>query len=299
MTARVSCVGLTVLDTAFRLPYVLTPGEKHAAVGLATQVGGPAANAAAAIVALGGSAVLISKVGTDAAGEVVIGALERGGIDTGGVRRVDGPTSQSAVVVDDAGERTIANHTPSAITDATDLPVISDIEGSDAVLVDARWPSGAERVVAIAKDLGVPCLADIDLVDNVDVAPIIAGATHVVFSRAALATLTGTSDDEGALRKITRTTSAFVGVTMGAEGFSWIEQDNWRHVPAIEVPVVNTNGAGDAFHGAFALGLAESLDLGAIIATANAAAAHVCMGGSGSQRFASRQDVDRLLEGST
>ncbi|MCL1594273.1 MAG: PfkB family carbohydrate kinase [Actinomycetia bacterium] len=288
-----------MLDTVFRLPYQVTPGAKHAAIGLDSLVGGPAANAAAAIVALGGSAVLISKVGTDAAGAVVISTLERGGIDTGGVRRVDGPTSQSAVVVDDAGERTIANHTPSAITDTTDLPVVSDIEGSDSVLVDARWSSGAERVVAIARDLGVPCLADIDLVDNVDVAPIITGATHVVFSRAALATLTGISDDEGGLRKIARTTSAFVGVTMGDEGFSWIEQDEWRNVPAIDVPVVDTNGAGDVFHGAFALGLAEGLEPWDIITMANAAAAHVCMGGSGSQRFASRQDVDRLLEGST
>ncbi len=297
MTVRVSCVGLTVLDTAFRLPYGLTPGAKHAAVGLDTQVGGPAANAAAAIVALGGSAALISNVGTDASGEAVISALERRGIDTGGVRRVDGPTSQSAVIVDGAGERTIANHTPSAITNTTDLPVVSDIEGSDSVLVDARWPSGAERAVAIATDLGVPCLADIDLVDNVDVTPIVAGATHVVFSRAALAMLTGISDVEGGLREITRSTSAFVGVTMGGEGFSWIEQDEWRHVRAINVPVVDTNGAGDAFHGAFALGLAEGSDPEAIIAMANAAAAHVCMGGSGSQRYPSRQDVARLLEG--
>ena len=47
------------------------------------------------------------------------------------------------------------------------------------------------------------------------------------------------------------------GVTLGREGYLWRERGSGGHVPAFSVSVTDTTGAGDAFHGAFALMLAE------------------------------------------
>jgi sulfofructose kinase len=47
------------------------------------------------------------------------------------------------------------------------------------------------------------------------------------------------------------------GVTLGREGYLWREQDGGGHVPAFSLSATDTTGAGDAFHGAFALMLAE------------------------------------------
>jgi sulfofructose kinase len=52
---------------------------------------------------------------------------------------------------------------------------------------------------------------------------------------------------------------AFVGVTVGAEGFYWLESNTVHHAQGLEVNAVDTLGAGDVFHGAYVLALCEGL----------------------------------------
>ena len=52
-----------------------------------------------------------------------------------------------------------------------------------------------------------------------------------------------------------------VAVTMGARGFFWLDRGRVAHVPAFPVSPVDTNGAGDIFHGAYTVGLAEGRDV--------------------------------------
>jgi sulfofructose kinase len=66
-------------------------------------------------------------------------------------------------------------------------------------------------------------------------------------------------------------------VTLGARGYLWAERDGRTgHQPAFQVDVVDTTGAGDAFHGAFALGVAEALPIEANVRRAAAVAALKC-----------------------
>ena len=67
------------------------------------------------------------------------------------------------------------------------------------------------------------------------------------------------------------------------------------HLPAFPVTAVETLGAGDTFHGAFALALAEGLAIAAAMRFAAAAAALRCTRSGGRTALPSRQEVMALL----
>jgi len=296
MSPTVACIGLAVLDTVFTLPAPLRAGLKHVAQSAESRVGGPAANASAAVVALGGYARLIAKVGIDSAGEQIVAKLGAFGVGEAYVRRIEWPTSTSTVIVTPNGERTIVNHTVEAINDETDLPTLADLDGCHSVLVDVRWPAAAGHSIELARQLGIPCVVDADFALAGDTIDLLGKASHVIFSEPALKATSGERDVEAALLHTDAAMRAFVGVTLGQDGFSWIQDGQLRRVPGIDVSVVNTSGAGDVFHGAFALGLAEGLDTESNVLRANAAAAFSCASTVASSRFASTQDVRSLLE---
>lgn len=297
MTATVTCVGLGVQDLVFGLEGSVELGHKNFASSLRVVGGGPAANAAAAIAALGGSSRLIARLGSDTAGDSIIVGLEDLGVDVSRVRRVpDAHSPTSAVIVDDRGERTIVNHTDARLVGGPDTITERDITGSEALLVDLRWPEGAFSAIRQANGLGIPSVVDFDLTTPSPHEHIIESATHLIFSEPALVALTGNTEVARALASIAGITDAFVGVTLGREGFRWLDAGNLMAFPGFPVDAVNTLGAGDVFHGAFALGLAEGRAIDEIIRWSSAAAALKCTHRSAKGDFPSRDDVAHLMK---
>lgn len=294
--AVVTCVGLAVQDSVFVVDGTVAVGEKNFAHGLVHVGGGPAANAAVAVAALGGDARLISVIGADAAGDGLISELDRYEVDTSTIRRSRrGPTPESVVIVDGEGDRTIVNRTDIALWEGETVSD-SDFDGSDALLVDLRWISGAVEAVRIASAAGLPSLVDYDLTD-VDVPDVLLEVpSHVILSQPALLGLTGVADPWKALELVPLRTDRFVGVTLGAGGVMWREGGHTEHLAAFDVDVLSTLGAGDVFHGAFALGLAEGLETVANMRWASAVAAVTCLQGGARRGIPSRGEVERFLE---
>jgi sulfofructose kinase len=225
-------------------------------------------------------------------------------VDVSRVRRVpDAVSPISAVIVDGRGERTIVNHSDGRLVDGSGLVSPQDILGSQALLVDLRWPEGALSAIHHANTLGIPSVVDFDLTttDSHDAIivldGIISSATHLIFSKPALLRKTGTTDTAVALLSVANTTDAFVGVTLGAEGFSWLDVGTVRVIPAFEVDAVNTLGAGDVFHGALALGLAEGRSIVDVIRWSSAAAALHCTRTSPGEGFPTRDRLANIMTG--
>ncbi|TIX71226.1 MAG: sugar kinase, partial [Mesorhizobium sp.] len=74
-------------------------------------------------------------------------------------------------------------------------------------------------------------------------------------------------------------TDAFVAVTGGSAGSWWFDRSvaSVRHVAAPRIKAVDTLAAGDVFHGAFAVGLAEAMPVEQTLRFASAAAALKCL----------------------
>jgi len=296
VNGRVLCVGIAVLDNIFAIDEFPDHPTKVFARSFAQVGGGPAANAAVTVARLGGRATLFARVGDDAVGHSSLEDLRSHGVDVQAVRNVPGHrTGVSAIMVDKAGERMIVTFSdPQLDRDASWLP-LENVAGHDAVLADVRWPAAAERVLSTARQLGIQSVLDADLSNDDSVERLMPLASHVVFSRPALLKLTGIEDPDAALRLAAGRTSGSVSVTLGGDGFRWLEAGQIHSMPAFDVDVVDTLGAGDVFHGAFALAVAQGFDIGGAGRFASAAAALKCTVWGGRSGIPTRDTLDRFM----
>lgn len=295
MTASVACVGIAVLDEIFEVPVLPLAASKYPATARREVAGGIAANAAMAVARLGGAARLISRVAEDSAGQRLRAVLGEAGVDCSGLQSpAKGSTSTSAVFVDPQGERMLVNHKDPVLF--AGAPPVESFAGADAVMSDLRWPEAARLALTTAAEAGIPAVLDYDLApeDGTDLIPL---ASHVIFSEGALFDLAGGGNRSAALEAIARRFPAIAfAVTAGAEGAFWIAAERSGHIAAVPVQVVDTLGAGDVFHGAAALALAEGRSFPEALGFAGAAAAHKVSQPSGTGAFPTRQDVERLME---
>lgn len=288
--------GLAVIDLVFSVDTIPTRPNKYPAHDMVTVGGGCAANAAVAIVRLGGQAALVARVGNDLVGDMIVSGLEAEGVDCGLVQRHPGSRSPvSAVLVDRTGERLVVNyrarHLPDDVSRAAEAGALAD-----AVLVDTRWPAVAVAALEAARGRGVAGVVDAEAPIPFQVA---SAASHVVFSQSGLGDFTGVDQVEEALGAADRLVSGWVAVTLGGDGTLVLDRGLPTLIPAPTVEVVDTLGAGDVWHGAFTLALAEGRPEVEAVRFANAAAALKCTGPGGRAATLDRSAVLALLSQST
>ncbi len=294
---RVVCLGMAVLDRVFRVAALPTGPTKLYADSVQEVGGGPASTAAAAIVRLGGAAALFARLGEDGVGHAIRAGLEADGVDAAGVRMLPGARSAwSAVAIEPGGERLILN-TPGAGLEVEPDWVAFDMGegGGGAALVDMGWPAGAARLLGLARAAGAPTVLDADLGPHAGAAALIDHAEHVVFSAPGLAHHAGTMDPAEGLRRMAHR-ARVVAVTLGAVGVLAMEGGAVLRQAAPALTVVDTLGAGDVFHGAYALALAEGQGLAAALRFATAAAALKCTRPGGRAGVPGRAEVEELLQ---
>jgi sulfofructose kinase len=298
VTRRVNCVGVGVLDLIYRVDALPAGEGKVLADQLVEVGGGMAANAAVTVARMGGAARWFGRLGQDELGDRILAGVAMEGVDVSSVLRVSEMlSSHSIVLVDAQGRRLILLYRPTnlpADPGWIDLDLLLDC---DVVLTDIRWPEGAAHTLRAARDRGVPGVLDADIAEVGSYGLPVALASHVIFSRDGLRQAAGCDDVTEALRRIAARSSAFIAVTLGERGAAWLQDGALRTLPALPVVVRDTLGAGDVFHGAFALGLAEGRSVEAALHLASAAAAVKCSRTGGREGIPSRQDVDRLIAG--
>lgn len=290
------CVGIAVLDEIFAVAEIPARPGKYFASDYRSIGGGPASTAAVAAAAMGARTALWARVGEDGTGDRIIAELAGFGVDAGQVRRVSGARSGlSAVVVDAAGERLTINFADPALdTDPAWLP-LAGVKEADAVLCDCRWPAGAEAVLRQARADGRIAVLDGDTTPDAAVKGLAPLASHVAFSQGGLQQFSGVADPETGLRVAEERLPGWLCVTLGADGCLVLEQGVIRVVPAFPVKAVDTTGAGDVFHGALAVALAEGRDALAAVQFASAAAALKCTRFGGRHGIPDRPQVDAFL----
>src|SRR4051812_16731895 len=130
----VGSINIDLVAVGTRMP---RPGETVSMERFAEVQGGKGGNQASAAAALGARVHFIGAVGSDHWGEAARTDLADRGIDVSALATVDGPSGVAIILVDDAGENSIAiipganaAVSPSAVTDA-----LAALGVDDAVLV--------------------------------------------------------------------------------------------------------------------------------------------------------------------
>ena len=279
MTAakRIICVGHAALDRIYRIEAFPAHPTKVRALEYIEAGGGMAANAAVAIARLGGKAELWSRVGDDNAGNTIRAGLKAENVDVRYVQPFEGArSSTSAIIVDDKGERLIIGQRDAGMPSGTSWLPLERVKQADAVLGDLRWLEGTRTVFARARKDGVPTVLDADLGGREALAGLLKLTDYAIFSAPALREFAPGRTDAERLEHVLSFGPMHAGATLGGEGYAWRERADGGHVPAFSVSVTDTTGAGDAFHGTFALLLAEGLAVAERARAAAAAAALKC-----------------------
>ena len=291
----VLCAGIAVEDFLFKVEHFPAPGTKMRASDLVATTGGCAANAAVAVARLGGRARFSGPVGTDDASRRFLDALAKTGVDPSGVLAVEGGSiSVSGIFIDRDGEKMVATLHGRGLDGAAPPDAAALVADIDVLLVDNRFPAFVEPICRAAAARGIPVVLDVDKATRLD-DPLFATASHLIFSSEALTATTGTADLGAALLGIAAGVRGFLAVTNGPDDVLWLERGALRRLPVFKVEAIDTLGAGDSFHGGFALALAEGQDEVAAMRFGAAAAALKCTRFGGISGTPGRDEVEALL----
>ncbi|MBK5143165.1 sugar kinase [Budviciaceae bacterium BWR-B9] len=292
---KIACIGIAVQDRLYYVEKLPHGGGKYVAQDYKEIGGGPAATAAVAIARLGAQVDFIGRLGDDAAGKTLLSELESSGVNTSLTKVFSqARSSQSAVLVDQQGERIIINHPSPDLPYEPDWMKQIDFSQYDLVLADVRWHQGAEYAFTQARAADVPTLLDADITPQ-NILPLIQLADHAAFSEPGLIKATGENDVTKALTQADQMTPGTVYVTRGKSGCFWLQQQALQHQPGFNVKVVDTTGAGDVFHGALALAIAEKQPMAQAVRFANAVAALKCTQPGGRAGIPDRHQTDAFL----
>jgi len=295
---RILCIGMPVRDLTFRVQGLPARGSKENASHFEEICGGNALNGAIGIVRLGGRAAICGPMGDarETTSRYIFDKLAHEGIDTRHIVHMPGlVTPISNIMIDPSGERTIVTFRDPELW-KVHLPDTDQLlEDCDAILTESRCAEFCTDLCAEARRRGIPVVVDVDRAMSLREG-LLTASSHLVFSSEPLQETADVTDDGQALKKIAKLTPSFLAGTRGPKGTIWLdEQGNLQETPAFPVHTVDTLGAGDVFHGAFALAITENQDIPSALRFASAAAALKCTRFGGAFAAPQRAEVEELL----
>jgi ribokinase len=296
---KVVVVGSANLDHLVRVDQLPRPGETVLSSGLTMTEGGKGANQAVSLSRLGRSVAFLGCVGDDAAGRRLLASMAADDIDVRSVRSVPGtPTGAAFVFVDRNAENQIVVE-PGANAALNPSDVASNsrlLRAAEATLAQLEVPlETVTAAAAVTEGLFVlnPAPArplPSELLRNIDV---------LVPNRSELATLAGAQEAASlaALEDQARSLDLdLVVVTLGSDGALVVERRGGaHHVGAMDVPAVDTTGAGDTFCAAFVDRFTGRHDAVDAVRYAAAAAAITVMSPGAQPRTLSQGRVQQML----
>jgi len=243
-------VGLATLDVIHRIAKAPAVNQKITSTAQFVAAGGPAANAAVTFAGLGGDAILVTALGDDPIAELIRADLAAYGVSV--VDAAAGTTRTvpvSAVsVVESTGDRSVVS-LDAVNSDASPPGDLADlVAGADVVLVDGHHPLIARPAVRLAAARGTTLVVDAGRWKPV-MSDILPYATDMVCSNDFR--VPGADDAEFTATALVRSGVRTVVTTHGGDPVEWWSDGESGSVPVQPVVVVDTLGAGDAFHGAY------------------------------------------------
>lgn len=267
----VLCVGHASYDLVFSVNKHPGPDEKNVAENLIGCGGGPAANAAVCVAKLGLVSGFAGYLGCDLYGDRHLQEFKEHHVDIGWLVRGETPTPLSVVLVKPDGKRSLINYkggTKAIAIYPFDLSNLS----TKVVLFDGHEPCISMAIARRARQLRIPTVLDagsvhegtLALLDQVD---------YLVCSEKFANQYA--NDCHDALDRLAKLATAAV-VTLGDRGLIWRVGSKQGRLSAYSVNAVDTTGAGDAFHGAFAAALSRNMEWHQLLRYASAAGALCC-----------------------
>jgi ribokinase len=293
----VVCVGCCAWDCTSVVSEFPRLDAKVESVDFCQQGGGPAATAAVTLSRLGAKASFVGKVGDDHWGQMIAKGLDEEGVGTEGLIVEQGRSSpiSSVIVEKGTGRRTIIFNRGTVTPFGDDELDRESVLSGKILLVDSLHPEAAYAAARLAREHGMTVV-----LDTGGFKPQAAALLHVANVIIAPQYFSEGFDPGTSLGDIVRYLlecgAEMVVMTQGAQGGLCYSSAGEHVYPGFRVEVVDTTGAGDVFHGAFAFGLLKKWSLEKTAAFASATAALKCTRLGGRTGIPSSERVFNFLQ---
>ncbi len=260
---RITGIGANVYDTLYTVDSYPDEDTKKRAKSAVSSGGGPTATGLVAAAKLGANVSYLGALTTDAPGIFLKADMEKYGVDTSKVNVASGFSSFSSCIFLSEKEKT-----RTCVFYRGDIPPLKlspeqkdEIKAADILMIDGNEMDAATEGARFAKESGTKVLYDAGgLYDGVE--NLIKYADILIPSEEFALGFTKKETAEDAARALYEAyRPEVVVITQGKKGGIMYDGDNVRSYPALPAEVVDSNGAGDVFHGAFAFALAKGFDM--------------------------------------
>lgn len=292
------------LDLVVEVPHLPVKGETVIGKRFFSAAGGKAANQAVAIAKLDIPVSLVGQIGQDSFGQTLIESLQFAGVNTTGI--TVNPQSYSgiaSILVDSTGANTIA-----CAAGANNLVREKELEQFKLLLPQAKIVL-LEFGIPIATVLNAARAAkDHNCCVILDPAPVIAQFPDELFSLVDIITpneveasqlvgftVDGVTTARQAASFLHQMGVKNVIITLGSQGSLYSNEEENFWIKPIDVPVVDTVAAGDAFNGALAVALASGKSLKEAVLWGTVGGALSVTKSGAQSSLPSRNSFDQLL----
>jgi sugar/nucleoside kinase (ribokinase family) len=305
--ADVLGIGVVAVDDLIFLRQFPSPDSKASVLGRERHPGGLTGTALVAARRMGARCAYAGTLGDDELSRFILDSLAAEGVSTECVLRREGARpSHSTILIDTTTKtRTILCDSDGVVGPDPDRLPEKEILSAGVLFVDHLGLAGMVRAARLAREAGIPVVADLEASDGPLFGELLALVDHLILPWDVATALTGASSGPAAARGLwgapvdAKTGGrAVVVVTRGTEG-SWcvsVERPGEVfHQPSFRVETVDTTGCGDVFHGAYAAALCEGRQVEDRLRLAAAVAALKATRVGGQKGIPTREEVERFL----
>ena len=276
--AEVVTVGHILTDIRIMTDEFATPDRESHVIEMSYGPGGSAANSAVAAKFLGKSSAVMAKVGMDNFGRMALEEIMRYGVDITGVRiKVGGRTGFTLIIINRKGEIEMYGYkgvSEEFFPEDVDLKLLKDakhLHVASLRLDTTRW------ILKEAKKTEISTTFDpgrrLARLGIEEFRPILPYVDYLLINFEEFRMLTGTSNLEDGISILQKAGASGIVVKRGSKGVIFVKGKKKVELPAFEVEVVDTTGAGDAFAAGFFVALLDGFSEEDAIKFGNAVAA--------------------------
>ena len=296
--AKIVGIGACVADMLMSVPHFPKEDTKLRATASKMAGGGPCATGLVAASKLGTETGFIGNLAGDSQGAFLLDDFKKYGVSTELVSIKSGYRSFSSVIwlAEDSSSRT-------CVFDKGDLPPLElddgayeAIEKAEVLMVDGNELSAAVKAAKHAKKCGTTVLYDCGGLYE-GVAELLAATDVMIPSEEFALGHTGEKTVEDAAKKLFEMYSpSVVVITQGKNGGTLYDGKDLIRYPIYPAKVVDSNGSGDVFHGAFAFALTKGYSYEKCCHFSSAVSAIKCMGVGARESVPNFETVKKYLK---
>ena len=278
MKAIVAGLGACVYDTLIRCAAYPEEDKKVRADGVFRSGGGPVGNALVVMSKLGLPVKVLGAFAKDEAADFLLSDFQKYGVATDEVKRLDGTRSfTSYILLSERGKTRTCVFDQGTVPDEASSVRLSALQGIRVLHLDGNYLHAALRCAKYCRENGVKVSLDAGGLYP-DIEKLLPFVDILIPSRDFACQFTGKEEIGEAMLALDRAYHPEVlAVTDGENGGYYLENGRAEKFNGIKVEAVDTNGAGDTFHGAFLVAYLAGKHVRECAAYAAAVAAYKCM----------------------